>query len=142
MKATRVRLPNINFMARANNMNELNRTHFQISRSAEYFDARELQAQTGQPMSKFGEVVLKELIDNALDACESAGIDPVIHIGVAIVGIKMQICVSDNGSGISEKVFTGSCGIAGTTRAEFRASARRYSQGITTRQHERTTVRC
>lgn len=83
----------------------LERTHFNISRSAEYFDPRELQAQTGQPVSKFGEVVLKELIDNALDACESSGIDPVINIGVAIVGIKMLICVSDNGAGISEKVI-------------------------------------
>jgi hypothetical protein len=83
----------------------LDRTHFNISRSAEYFDIKELQAQTGQPVAKFGEVVLKELIDNALDACESAGIDPVIHIGIATVGIRMQICVSDNGSGISKKVI-------------------------------------
>jgi len=83
----------------------LERTHFNISRSAEYFDPKELQAQTGQPVSKFGEVVLKELIDNALDACESAGIEPVITIGVATEGIKMLICVSDNGVGISEKVI-------------------------------------
>jgi len=83
----------------------LERTHFNISRAAEYFDPKELQAQTGQPVSKFGEVVLKELIDNALDACESSGIEPVINIGVAIVGIKMLVCVSDNGAGISEKVI-------------------------------------
>ena len=41
----------------------LNREHFEISRSDEYFNAKELQAQTGQPSYKFGEVVLKELID-------------------------------------------------------------------------------
>ena len=64
------------------------RAHFQISRSAEYFDVRELQTQTGQPASTLGEVVLKALIDNALDACESAGIDPVIHIGIASRGAK------------------------------------------------------
>ncbi|MFA5924726.1 MAG: ATP-binding protein [Methylococcaceae bacterium] len=81
------------------------RNHFQISRSAEYFDAKELQAQTGQPISVFGEVVLKELIDNALDACESAGIDPVILIGIATTEKRMRICVSDNGSGISESVL-------------------------------------
>ena len=45
------------------------RAHFQISRSAEYFDVRELQAETGQPTSTLREVVLKALIDNALDAC-------------------------------------------------------------------------
>ena len=38
---------------------ELNREHFEISRSDEYFNAKELQAQTGQPSYKFGEVVLK-----------------------------------------------------------------------------------
>jgi len=64
----------------------LDRRHFHISKAAEYFDAKELQAQTGQPASAFGEVVLKELLDNALDACESAGIDPVIHIGIAFSG--------------------------------------------------------
>jgi DNA topoisomerase VI subunit B len=51
------------------------RTHFSVSRAAEYFDVKELQAQTGQPVSAFGEVVLKELLDNSLDACESAGIE-------------------------------------------------------------------
>ena len=83
----------------------LDRTHFQISRSAEYFDVRELQAQTGQPTHKFGEVVLKELIDNALDACESVGVEPVIHIGYAESSERMRICVSDNGNGISDSVM-------------------------------------
>ncbi len=84
---------------------ELNREHFHISRSAEYFDAKELQAQTGQPASKFGEVVLKELIDNALDACESTGINPVIYIGMASTENRLRICVSDNGNGINEAVI-------------------------------------
>lgn len=83
----------------------LDRTHFNISRSAEYFDPKDLQAQTGRPVSAFGEVVLKELIDNALDACESSGIDPVIHIGVATVDDRLMLCVSDNGAGISEQVI-------------------------------------
>jgi hypothetical protein len=61
--------------------------------------------QTGQPISAFGEVVLKELIDNALDACESADIDPVIHIGVATVDDRLMLCVSDNGVGMSEQVI-------------------------------------
>ena len=84
---------------------ELNREHFHISRSAEYFDTKELQAQTGQPASKFGEVVLKELIDNALDACESTGINPVIYIGMASTENRLRICVSDNGNGINEAVI-------------------------------------
>lgn len=84
---------------------ELNREHFKISMDAAYFDVKELQKQTGQPSYKFGEVVLKELIDNALDACESAGINPVIQIGIATTEDRMRICVSDNGNGISEAVI-------------------------------------
>ena len=83
----------------------LDRTHFQISRSAEYFDVRELQAQTGQPDYKFGEVVLKELIDNASDTCKNAGINPVIEIGMAATKNKMRISVSNNGRGINEEVI-------------------------------------
>ena len=84
---------------------ELNREHFEISRSDEYFNAKELQAQTGQPSYKFGEFVLKELIDNALDACENASINPVIQIGISSTEDRMRICVSDNGTGISEAVI-------------------------------------
>ncbi len=81
------------------------RTHFSVSRAAEYFDVRELQAQTGQPVSAFGEVVLKELLDNSLDACESAGIDPEISIGIAVSEQRIRTAVSDNGNGISETVL-------------------------------------
>ena len=40
-------------------MSELKRTTFETSRAGEYFDARELQAQTGQPSSNFVAVALK-----------------------------------------------------------------------------------
>ena len=49
-------------------MAQLERTTFEISRAAEYFDAKELEAQTGQPRDRFAAAVLKELTDNALDA--------------------------------------------------------------------------
>ena len=86
-------------------MNATNRTHFEIDRQAEYFDKRELEIQTGQGHEAFGVVVLKELIDNALDACESIGIDPVIHIGYAVAHNRLLIAVSDNGAGMSEDVI-------------------------------------
>jgi len=54
----------------------MERTIFETPRAAEYFDARELQAQTGQPRYEFATVVLKELVDNALDAAETAGVAP------------------------------------------------------------------
>jgi hypothetical protein len=46
-------------------MTNLKRTTFETSRAGEYFDARELQAQTGQPLQNFAAVALKELVDNA-----------------------------------------------------------------------------
>jgi hypothetical protein len=76
------------------------RTTFETSRASEYFNVRELQAQTGQPKERFATVALKELIDNALDACESAGIAPSITIAIAMAPAVMQMTVADNGAGI------------------------------------------
>lgn len=79
---------------------KLTRTTFETSRAAEYFDARELQAQTGQPIERFAAVALKELCDNALDACETAGIAPEIGLHVTTQGAQTQIAIRDNGGGI------------------------------------------
>ena len=49
----------------------LERTIFETSRAAEYFEAKELQAQTGQPIEMFPTVVLKELVDNALSTLDT-----------------------------------------------------------------------
>jgi hypothetical protein len=84
---------------------KLDRTHFHESLAAEYFDKKKLEAQTGQPFDKFSDVILKELLDNALDACESMGIDPVIHIGFSTTEDRMRLCVRDNGNGISEELL-------------------------------------
>lgn len=48
-------------------------------------------------------VILKELVDNALDACEEAGFDPVIDVIVDETGIS----ISDNGPGIPERTVEG-----------------------------------
>src|SRR6266699_3614561 len=60
----------------------LQRTTFEISRAAEYFDRRELEAQTDQPVRKFVAVLAKELVDNSLEAAESIGVPPLVHIAV------------------------------------------------------------
>jgi len=83
----------------------LQRTHFSISRAAEYFDAKELQAQTGQPVDKFATVVLKELMDNALDACETAGVAPEISVTVDRDDDRIVIAVVDNGPGLPPDVL-------------------------------------
>jgi DNA topoisomerase VI subunit B len=79
---------------------QLERTTFETSRAAEYFDARDLAAQTGQPKENFATVALKELVDNALDACETAGVAPEIEIGVREESGIIHLAVADNGGGI------------------------------------------
>ena len=79
----------------------LERTIFETSRSAEYFNARELQAQTGQTIERFADVALKELADNALDACETAGVSPEVRIEVHSDNGLIRLCIDDNGNGIA-----------------------------------------
>jgi DNA topoisomerase VI subunit B len=62
----------------------------------EFCTRRELQNQTGHGVYDWPLVVLKELIDNALDAAEEAEIAPVILIAVE----PGSVTIEDNGSGI------------------------------------------
>jgi DNA topoisomerase VI subunit B len=74
----------------------LNRQTFETSRLLEFFTEKELRQQIGHGPERWPIALLKELIDNSLDACESAGIPPEI-------GIKIQddeLVVTDNGPGI------------------------------------------
>src|SRR5215212_11748103 len=86
-------------------MQKLERITFESSRAGEYFDARELQAQTGQPVSNFATVALKELCDNALDACETHEVAPEIGIEVSQDAELINLVVSDNASGIPPEVI-------------------------------------
>ena len=82
---------------------KLERTTFSASRAAEYVEASQLQAVTGQAKQNFAGVVIKEVADNALDACEEAGVAPKIGIEVTRTGGEMAIVVSDNGTGVPPK---------------------------------------
>ena len=79
---------------------KLDRTTFRTSRLLDFASTKELTAQTGHPPEDWPLVVLKELVDNALDACEEAGIAPEITVRVGAHGIT----VSDNGPGLPAKV--------------------------------------
>ena len=70
---------------------------FETSRLLEYFTERELRYQTGRAPHEWPTVIIKELIDNALDACEDAGIAPEITVTVT----ENTITVTDNGPGIA-----------------------------------------
>jgi DNA topoisomerase VI subunit B len=67
----------------------------------DYCSEKELTTQTGHWRDDWPLVVLKELVDNALDACEDTGTAPEIHISVDKNGIQ----VSDNGPGIPESTI-------------------------------------
>jgi DNA topoisomerase VI subunit B len=77
----------------------LARTTFKTSRLLEFCTRKELTIQTGQPVETWPLVVLKELIDNALDAAEEAGVAPRISVAVA----DGSIVITDNGPGIPTK---------------------------------------
>jgi DNA topoisomerase VI subunit B len=75
---------------------KLTRVTFRVSRLMEFCTRRELQNQTGHSAHDWPLVVLKELMDNALDACEEAEAAPVISITVEPGSVTIQ----DNGGGI------------------------------------------
>lgn len=58
----------------------LARTTFSTSREMDFFSAKELTTQTGHEISEWPLVIIKELIDNALDACGDNGIAPIIKV--------------------------------------------------------------
>jgi DNA topoisomerase VI subunit B len=76
----------------------LQRQTFTVARASEYFSARELQVMTGQPREAFAAVALKELADNALDACEAAGVAPCLTLEVNRAADLLTVVVQDSGN--------------------------------------------
>jgi DNA topoisomerase VI subunit B len=74
---------------------KLTRVAFRVSRLMEFCTLRELQNQTGHSYDDWPLVVLKELMDNALDACEEAEAAPVISVDVK----DGSITIHDNAGG-------------------------------------------
>jgi hypothetical protein len=75
---------------------KLIRVAFRVCRLMEFCSLRELQNQTGHSVYDWALVVLKELVDNALDACEEAEVAPEI----AVIANPGMIIVQDNAGGI------------------------------------------
>jgi hypothetical protein len=74
----------------------LNRTAFVTGRALEYFTEKHLIQQIGDIPTRWPRVLLKELLDNALDACESAIIAPEIAVTIE----DDALIVEDNGPGL------------------------------------------
>lgn len=79
----------------------LNRTTLTTSRLLDFCSERELVAQVGHQIEYWPVVVLKELLDNALDACDDARVAPEITVVVNDDGL----IVRDNGPGIPTKTI-------------------------------------
>jgi len=79
----------------------LSRQIFELSRELEFFSEKELTMQIGHPKSYWYITILKELIDNSLDACEVSSIQPKIIIETT----KSRFSVIDNGPGIAHKTI-------------------------------------
>ena len=80
---------------------ELNRETFKQNRTLEFFSEKELSMQLGHSRQFWTIAIVKELIDNSLDACETAGILPEIHIKAD----ETYLTIADNGPGIPEKTI-------------------------------------
>jgi DNA topoisomerase VI subunit B len=79
----------------------LQREVFTISRELDYFTVDELEKQTGYARDEWWPgVIAKEGLDNALDACETAGVTP--EIDISFGGAKLEI--RDNANGIPAEV--------------------------------------
>jgi DNA topoisomerase VI subunit B len=77
----------------------LERQTFVIPRELEYFSEQELTVQSGYARRDWWPgVAVKELLDNALDACEQAGVAP--RITISFDGASLT--VADNGPGLPE----------------------------------------
>jgi DNA topoisomerase VI subunit B len=61
----------------------LRRETFRTSRLMEFCNRKELIAQTGHEVADWPLVIAKELVDNAIDACEEANCAPEIAISVS-----------------------------------------------------------
>ncbi len=102
------------------------RTVFATPRAAEFLELRALQAQTGQPVDAFGHVVVKELLDNALDAAETAGRAPVVEIRTLTHDGLTYVMVTDNGCGIKAETVAEICDftVLVSDKARYRGPAR------------------
>lgn len=85
----------------SNNNATLTRQVFETSRLLEFFSEKELNMQIGHNSNRWAIALVKELVDNSLDACESAGILP----DIAICLDNDSVTVSDNGPGLPAKVL-------------------------------------
>jgi DNA topoisomerase VI subunit B len=92
----------------------LARTTFETSRLLEFFSEKELQMQIGHPKDAWLIALAKELIDNGLDACETANVAPEIEVVVE----SNSIAVQDNGPRVAGKNTQAIAGLPGQSERQ------------------------
>jgi len=94
---------------------KIERVAFTTSRLMEFCTEKELVAQTGHETYRWPEVVVKELVDNGIDACEESGTAPVINVTIKTGNAKSRrrpakptcIVIEDSGPGIPSGTIAG-----------------------------------
>ena len=88
---------------------KIERVAFHTSRLMEFGSEKELVAQTGHQSYEWLRVIVKELVDNGIDACEDAAIAPVIKVTITTGKDKKptRLVIEDNGPGIPPDTITG-----------------------------------
>jgi DNA topoisomerase VI subunit B len=79
----------------------LRRATFTTSRLLEFFKHEELMLQMGHQRHLWPIALLKEMIDNSLDAAEGTGVAPAVLVEVT----DDTLCVHDNGPGLPDEVL-------------------------------------
>lgn len=101
------------------------RSTFTTSRELEYFTPEELTKQIGHSLDQWPEAITKELIDNALDACEEfPNLAPLVTVTVD----GNRITVGDNAgdTGLPEDTLKNAqdYGVTVSTKAHYKAPLR------------------
>ena len=79
-----------------------------LSRSliSDYFSITELPRKLGAEIESLPLALIKELVENSLDACEEAGIKPEIKICFQEIDDYLVLSVEDNGPGLSAEAVS------------------------------------
>lgn len=102
------------------------RQTFVVSRALSFFSEPELTRQIGHPRAAWPLVLVKELIDNGLDACENADCAPQIDVIVT----PDAFIVRDNGPGMPSATLRAACDFTVTVSDKaLYASPSRGQQG-------------
>ena len=104
----------------------LERETFKTSRLLDFCSEHELTKQIGHGPDQWPLVILKELVDNAIDAAEEAGVAPKIKVDVT----GNNIIIEENGPGIALETVTDILDFAARVSSrEAYASPTRGAQG-------------